>query len=213
MRKSVIGAAVWMLVMAAGSPAWGQVWGQFGGAGTIPSGSRQGGAYLLFSENTTGLLGQLRLSFYPNIDFGFAGGFTRLDYAGGDNTTVRLGTDLKVRVTQSLGRRLMATMAIGGILGVETGDDYSLLTVGPTLVLSRAFKSGMKTVEPYARVGIAITTYETDLEDETDVSLPLRFGVTSRLTPSLELVGELQVNVEDSVNDDLGFALGVNLPF
>lgn len=213
MRKYIIGVVAWVLALAGGTPAWGQVWGQFGGAETIAPGGHQGGAYLLMSENATGLLGQLRLSFYRDIDFGFSGGFTRQDYGGGNRTTLRMGADLKIRVADALGR-FPAKVALGGVLGVETGDEYSILTVGPTLVVSRAFAVGQGgSMTPFGRIGLAITTIDAGPLDDSDVSLPLHLGLEGRLNPTLGIVGELQLHLMDSINDDVGFALGVNLPF
>ena len=72
-----------------------QAFGQFTAAQTLPVNGHLAGGYIQSSSSQLGVLGQLRLSFYPGVDFGFQGGFSRHDYAGGDRTTLSLGTDLK----------------------------------------------------------------------------------------------------------------------
>src|SRR4029077_6858714 len=52
-------------------PAAAQVWGQYTSAETVPVNGHMFGGYLHASSNFLGLLAQLRLSFYPNVDFGF----------------------------------------------------------------------------------------------------------------------------------------------
>ena len=86
------------LALALPRAASAQVFGQFIGATPLPVNAHLFGAYLQSSENVLGLLGQLRLSFYPGVDFGFAGGFARQDFKGGNRTTLRLGTDHKYQV-------------------------------------------------------------------------------------------------------------------
>ena len=198
--------------LACHAPARAQVYGQFTGAETVPAGGRLFGAYALSSENVVGLLAQLRLSFYPNVDFGFHGGIARQDFVGGDRTTVRLGTGLKAKIADPTAG-LPVALAVGGDLAVETGDEFHVLTVGPTLVASRPFAIGSGGVTPYARIGLAITSIDVRSNRDTDISLPLRLGGDFRLTPQLGLAVELQLQWSDRFNDNVGLAAGVNLPF
>jgi hypothetical protein len=212
LKRLPVGALV-AIALAWSRLAHAQVYGQFIGAETVPAGGRLFGAYAFSSENVLGLLAQLRLSFYPNVDFGFHGGIARQDFVGGNRTTLRLGTGFKVKVSNANGQ-LPVDMAVGGDLGVETGDNFHLLTVGPTVVASRFFALGQNGgVTPYGRVGLAITNIDVGPLRETDVSVPLRLGGDFRVTPELRLALELQLQFGDIFNDNVGLAGGVNLPF
>ena len=205
-------AAWWCAGILLASPASAQTFGQYSGAETLPVNGRMFGAYLQSSENVFGLLGQLRLSFYPSVDFGFRGGFARQDFVGGNRTTVRMGADLKINVSHQSEQNPVA-LAVGGDLSVETGDDYSVLSVGPTVVASRDFGGSQISMTPYASVGLAFASVDIGGGSDTDVSVPVRLGGVFRTSPQLNFVAELQLHLWDSFNDDVGFAAGVNLPF
>lgn len=199
--------------LAGAGTARAQVFGQFTGAEVLPVNGRMFGAYAHNSENVAGLLAQLRLSFYPGMDFGFQGGIARQDFVSGDRTTIRLSSDLKVAV-RTPNEILPIAIAAGANLGVETGDDFSLLTLGPSVVASRNFTVGESAgIAPYAGLGLAFKRIDVGTLDDTDVSFPLRVGSEFRLAPQLKLLLELQFNLADSFNDDVGIALGANLPF
>ena len=202
-----------LVALALPGAAAAQVFGQFTGAQTLAPNLHMGGAYLQSSSSVLGLLGQLRLSFYPGVDFGFQGGFARQDFRGGNRTTLRLGADLKYQVTRPTANDPYA-IAIGGGLGVESGDHWNVLSVGPTLVGSRSFAgNGDLVFTPFVSVGLLFTNANIDPLNETDLSLPVRIGSEVRLNPQLSLTGELQLRLSDDLNDDVGFSIGVNSPF
>lgn len=210
MRLVPLALALSTLALAA--PAGAQVYGQFTGAATVPVGSRLFGGYVLSSENTLGMLAQLRLSFYPNVDFGFHGGIARQDFPAGDRTTIRLGTGMKVKLSDSTAA-LPLTLAIAGDLGIETGDDYNQLVVAPSIIVSRTFGTGSGALTPYARIGLAIARVDLGDVDDSDLSIPLRFGADFQVAQQLRLVAELQLNLSDSHGDDVGLGAGINIPF
>jgi len=194
-------------------PARAQTFGQFTSAEIIPTNGRLFGAYVVASENVASLLGHLRLSFYPGIDFGFQGGLSRQDFEAGDRTTLRLGTDLKIAVRQP-SESLPVSIAVGGGLSVETGDDFSVLSVGPTAVVSRAFATSERTaISPYVGVGIAFSNIDVGPTSDTDVSVPVRVGAEFGVMPGMSLMAELQFQLGDAFSDDFGFSAGVNMPF
>lgn len=196
--------------LIASRPASAQVYGQYTGAECVPMGGHLFGGYLHASRDFLGLLTQLRLSFYPNVDFGFHGGLTRISLTGGDITTLRVGSDIKFQITHAK----PVELALGGALGVETGDHLHLLTLGPTLVASHTFATGSGAgITPYAGVGLLFTNAEVQGREFTDFSMPFRLGAEARLAPEVRLTAELQLRTSDEVNDDIGFATGVNLPF
>jgi opacity protein-like surface antigen len=207
--------SVLVLLLAASAalvrPAAAQVWGQYTSAETVPVNGHLFGGYLHASNNFLGLLAQLRLSFYPNIDFGFQGGLTRISTsAGNDVTSLRIGTDLKALVAHT--PRL--DWSLGGALGVETGDNLHVLTVGPTVVASHTFGNASGGgVTPYAGAGLMFSNVEIEDRSFTDFSMPFRLGAEFRLAPEVRLCAELQLRASDEVNDDFGIVTGVNLPF
>jgi len=172
--------------------------------------SRLAGAYVDFSENAAGLLGQLRLSFYPNIDFGFQGGLSRLDTGSSTKTTLRLGGDVRFGAGKVL-TGFPLDLAIGAGLGVETGDEYTVLRFGPSVVASRAL--GNSPLTAYAGAMLCFASVDIADNNETDFSVPLRLGAELRAIPGVRVSAEIQLAVGDDFQDDVAFAAGVNLPF
>lgn len=190
-----------------------QTFGQFTGAEPLAVNARMFGAYVVASENVASLLAHLRLSFYPGVDFGFQGGIARQDYASGDRTNVRLGTDLKVAVRPQSDENPFA-ISMGGALSVETGDNFTILSLGPTLSISRSYPMGPQTaVTPYAGVGFAFSNIDVGIASDSDFSIPVHVGAETGLAPGVKLVTELQLHLADDFGDNFGFLGGVNLPF
>jgi len=212
--KIFLAAALAGAALLAGfSPARAQVYGQFTGARTIPVNGHVFGGYLAASKNAIGVLTQLRLSFYPNIDFGFQGGFNKVDFAGSDVTNLRLGTDVRMLVAQS-SESFPVDLAIDGGLGVETGDNIHILSLGPSAVASRDLKvGGSLAIVPYAGVSLLYSSLDIGDRSDTDVSFPLRFGTEFVASPELRVTAELQLLLDDEFNDDIVFTTGVNLAF
>lgn len=210
--KHACAAALLIAAIAVAPPARAQVYGQFTGAATLPVNGHQFGGYLTASESVLGGLAQLRLSFYPDIDFGFQGGLTRFDRgaAGSDLTTLRLGTDVRWQVKHR-GASSPVDATVGAALAVETGDDFKVVTLGPTLVASRPL--GGEALTPYAGLGLLFVSHDTFGVRDTDMSVPMRLGLEARVAPELKIVAEMQFFISDRYNDDVGFATGVNLPF
>ena len=211
--KRLVHALALALVLLAARGAHAQVSGQYTGAATLAPNSHLFGAYLDVSDNVVGLMAQLRLSFYPGIDFGFQGGPSRIDVGGSTKGTVRVGGDLKVAIPHA-GSRVPFDLAAGGCLGIETGDNFSLFSVGPTGVISRTFRPGQPGgVTPYASATLLFTNIDVGSLSETDFSVPLRFGADFEASPSLHIVGEVQVRAGDDFRDKTMFSIGVNSPF
>jgi hypothetical protein len=213
--KKVLAAMLLVAALGGSTPARAQVFGQFTSASIVPVNGHLFGAYLTASNNVFGGLAQLRLSFYPNVDFGFHGGLTRLDRGvlGADLTTLRLGTDLRWKVVES-GASTPVDIAVGGALGVETSDDFKVISVGPSVVVSRTLGVGTSGgIVPYGGMALNFSSRDAFGVEDSDVSVPLRFGFEAKLAQEFRIVAELQLFVADRYNDDVGFATGVNLPF
>ncbi len=214
MKKLALLAAV-AAALATGAPAHAQVFGQYVPAEILPVNSRLGGAFVDFSSHTTGLTGQLRLSFYPNVDFGFQGGFVRYEAGGGnDKSAVRLGADIRFGV-QKANDRVPVDIAVGGALGVTSGDQYHFLQLGPTVVASRtfAFSNSTSSIVPFAGAMLSFANVDIRGNSETDFSVPLRLGAELRAMAGVRLTGELDLRINDDFQDHTAFSLGVNLPF
>ncbi|HYM81108.1 MAG TPA: hypothetical protein VEY91_06820 [Candidatus Limnocylindria bacterium] len=209
--KHALAAALAALGLFA-TPARAQVFGQFVPADPLPVNGHMFGGYLHASESVVGLLAQLRMSFYPNMDFGFHGGLTRVDLAGSDKTTLRVGTDLKVQVAR-VDQGLPVDIAIGGALSLENGDDFNVLSLGPSIIASRPLNAGGTALVPYGSVGLFYSSLDIGTRDATDVAFPIRLGAEFRVASEFRIIGELQLLLEDEFNDDIGFVTGVNLPF
>jgi hypothetical protein len=213
--KRYLPALLVIAALAPASQARAQAFGQYTGATVTPVNGHMFGTYLNFSSHVVGGLSQLRLSFYPNLDFGFQGGLTRLEPGGiySARTTLRVGGDVRWQMT-SLTGSFPADLAVGASLGVETADQYKVLSMGPSFTASRTMGGADGAgYTPY--VGLALNFCSRDAlgVEDSDVSLPLRLGLVSRLTPDIHLMTELQLFIADRFNDDIGFSAGVNLPF
>ena len=213
MNPRLRAAAICAALLCTASPASAQVFGTFSSADILPMNSHQVGVYLNASDKTLGALSQLRLSLYPGVDFGFQGGLARVNFEGKDQVTLRLGTDLKVAVGHA-GEGFPFDIAVGGGLGVESSDDYHVLTIMPSAVASRPFPFGQGgSVSPYVGLGISFENVDASSTHETFVSFPLRIGGDVRVVPGLRVSAEFQIPIGDAFNQSFGVLTGVNLPF
>jgi len=213
--RSMLVAVLVAAALVTAGPARAQAFGQYMGAAVIPPDTRLLGAYLHLSDHTAGGLAQLRLSFYPNLDFGFQGGLMRLEPGGGysSRTTLRVGGDLRWQAAAS-STRLPVDLAVGASLGIETADQLKVITLGPTVVASRPLgESTSPALVPYAALSMLFSNRDAFGVNDTDLSLPLRLGLEARMAPEFRLVAELQLSIADRYNDDVAFVTGVNLPF
>jgi hypothetical protein len=212
--KHACAAALLIAAIAVAAPARAQVYGQFTGAATLPVNGHQFGGYINASQNVLGGLAQLRLSFYPDVDFGFQGGLTRFDRgaAGSDLTTLRLGTDVRWQLKHQ-GATSPVDATVGAALAVETGDDFKVVTLGPTFVVSRPVGGEAGALTPYAGLGLLFVSHDAFGIRDNDLSVPLRLGLDARVAPDFRIIAEMQLFISDRYNDDVGFSTGVNLPF
>ena len=190
-----------------------QVFGQWTGAEPVSMNSRLAGAYLSFTGSEATLLGQLRLSFYPNVDFGFQGGLGRVDVARATRTAVKLGSDIKGLVVRQ-NETNPFDVSLGAAIGVETAEDFTILSLGPSIVASRhVLLVNQQTLVPYVGATLLFSRLDQNHVNATDVSLPLRVGAEYRMNAGVRLVGELGIAFSDAIRDDLKFTLGANFPF
>jgi hypothetical protein len=214
--KKLLLLALFVTSLAPTPAARAQVFGQYTPAEILPVNARLGGAYVNFSKSDLGALGQLRLSFYPNIDFGFQGGLSRLDLLGASKTALRLGTDVRFGVAKATASRPVdVTVGVG--LGVETSDRYSVFRIGPSAVASHIFPfAGSSSVAPFVGTMLCFTSWDVnDMADKTgtDFSVPVRLGAELRAIPGTHITAELQLRLGDVFADRTAFSAGVDFPF
>jgi hypothetical protein len=193
------------------APALGQVYGSLANARVVPVNSRLGGGYVQFDKSSAALMGQLRLSFYPNLDFGFLGGLSRIDFGSNTRTSVRLGGDFRGQLaTQGAG--FPVDVLLGGALGVETADELTILSVGPQVTVSRALDLSGRWIG-YGGASLLLSRIEVSNQSDTDVSFPVRLGFEYDPNPYLRLLAEAQLAVSDEIKDDFAATFGVLFPF
>jgi hypothetical protein len=211
--KKLLLLTLFVASLAPAPAARAQVFGQYTPAEILPVNARLGGAYVNFSKDVVGALGQLRLSFYPNVDFGFQGGLARLDLGTTSKTSLRLGADVRFGVAKAAAGRPL-DLAVDAGLGVETSDQYSVFRIGPALVASHTFPfSGSSSVAPYAAAMLCFTSWDLDLKTGTDFSVPVRLGAELRATPGMRIMAEFQLRLGDDFDDRTAFSTGINFPF
>lgn len=208
---TMIAALAALTLATCATPVHAQVHGAFSEATVVPVNARLGGAYLGFDKSSATLSGQLRLSFYPNLDFGFQGGLSRIDVHNNTRTSVRLGGDFRGQLAKQ-GEAFPLNVALGGAIGVESADNFTILSVGPQLTVSRALGSTGRWVG-YANASLLISRFDVDNGSNNDTSLPLRFGMEFHPNPDLRLLAEAQLAVSDEVRDDMTITFGVLFPF
>lgn len=211
--KSIVFAALLAAGLVLAPAARAQAFGQYTPADILPPNGHMFGGYVDFSRNVTGLNGQLRMSFYPNVDFGFQGGLARVESRSTTRTAVRLGADLRFGALH-VADGAPVDLAVGGTIGITSSDDYDLLTLGPQAVVSRAFHlSGDAALVPYVGMLMAFHHVEIGTSSHADFAIPLRPGLEIRVMPGLRIVAEFEMRLWDEYQDDSSFSVGVNSPF
>jgi len=193
------------------APAGAQIHGALSEARVVPVNGRLGGTYLQFDQSSATLSGQLRLSFYPNLDFGFQGGLSRIDLGHNTRTSVRLGGDFRGQLATQ-GPAFPVNVSLGGAIGVESADNFTILSVGPQVVVSRSLDPTDKWVA-YGGASLLLSRFDVANVRDTDTSFPVRAGLEFRPNPDLRLIAEGQLAVSDAVRDDASFTIGVLFPF
>ena len=200
------------LVALVPASAVGGVFTQHGGSVPLAMNTHAVGGYLFSSDDQFGVQGDLRLSIYPNVDFGFQGGLSRLNRSSGDRGLLRFGTDVQAQVQFASGSPV--DLGIGGAFGVEIGDDFLVLTVGPEFRVSHAFPMGTSnSITPYAGLLIGFNRTDVASQDETEVTFPLRLGADLHTGSGFGFLMEFQVTKAHRYSDDFVFSAGARMPF
>ena len=206
---ALTGALLILLPIRSGA----QTFGQFNGGSVVPMNGKTLGGYLEFSGDTKALMGQLRLSFQPEMDFGFHGGVALYDTQGGDETAVRLGADFKARVAKQ-DAEFAVDIVLGAALSVETADDVNLFRIGPSVVVSRHMPSFESTkMQPYLGMQMLFSRQNVFDVDESGLMVPVDLGSEFQLGESLKLVAQVQFRIGNDFGDDVAFTTGITTDF
>ena len=219
MRRRILHALAAPLVLLAlamlpcARDARADTFGQYGSAQTLPVNGHSLGAQLEFGKSTIALMAQLRMSLYPDVDFGFQGGIAHYDLSGSDVTTARLGGDFRYQ-TAHFSRGAAVDFAIGAFIGLESGDRFGQLSIGPTAVVSRPVSiNGTERMIPYGSMQVRFAQFYLDGSSNNDVSFPLRVGSEFPIMTGVRAVAEIQFRVGDDFQDDVSYGFGANFDF
>jgi len=210
-KRSLAAAALALALACAASPALAQVYGIMNDAKVVPVNGHLGGGYLQFDKSSATLMGQLRLSLYPNMDFGFVGGLSRIDIENDNQTSVRLATDFRGQIANQTAD-FPVSITLGAAIALESADGFSLLSVGPTAAASRVLDQANQWTATFG-ASLLLSRSEINGDRNTDTSLPLRLGLQYAPNADLRIMSEAQLGVSDNIRDDFQFTIGVLFPF
>lgn len=198
-------------LLLAPTAAHAQVFGQWTSARVLDVNAHRFGGQVEFSKHAVGLLGDLRLSLYPDVDFGFQGGFTRLQLEGGNLATARLAADFRFQAMRASDTAPL-DLAFGAFIGLESGDRIGRLVVGPSAVASRGITiRGAERAIPYLGVQARYTQFEFHGIQRDDFSMPLRVGCQFPVMQGLRVSGEAQIRLGDDIDDHDALGIGVEI--
>jgi hypothetical protein len=113
-----------------------------------------------------------------------------------------------------MGSTFPLDLSVGGALGMEIGDDYLLLGVGPEFRLSRTLPLGRSSmITPYGSVLIAFNRTDVGTDDKVEASFPVRIGADLKTSTGLGFLMEFQLTEPHSFADDFMFSAGAKMPF
>lgn len=211
MKRPFVPSLALSLLVFWAAPALAQVHGALNEARVVPVNGRLGAGYLQFDKSSATLMGQLRLSFYPNLDFGFLGGLSRVDVGNDTQTSLRLAGDFRGQLAVQ-GTSFPVNLVLGGTVGVESADDFTILSVGPTVVVSRQLDAAGQWMG-YGGASLLLSRVEVNSVRDTDTSFPVRAGLEFLPNRDLRLLAEAQIAISDNIRDDFSFTLGALFPF
>ena len=160
--------------------------GEYTGATVTLVNGHTFGGYLNVSNHLAGGLTQLRMSLYPSRDFGFQGGLSRLGSGGGvDNPHHAARGRRRALADGEPDWKLPADLSLGASLGVETADDYKVVTLGP-VVHHEPRAGGRKRwrIRSLRGRGAQLRQPRCVRPAGHGRLVPLRLGLESRLSPS-----------------------------
>ncbi len=187
-----------------------QAFGQWRPATVLPMNSHVTGIQLEMSKHQIGPLVDLRLSLYPDVDFGFQGGLSRVQIEGSDVATARLGADFKWQTLKTSSGGPF-DMAIGAFIGLESGDRLGRLVVGPQLLASRGVTmQGKERMVPYLGLQARYAQFQYRSDPRNDFSVPLRLGIVFPIVQGFRVGAEAQLRLGDDIDDHNAFGVSAD---
>lgn len=211
--RSFVGLLVAALVGSWAVPASAQVFGQFTPAHPLAGGDNLFGVYLQFGDRADiGLLGQVRFTSSPKVNWGLQAGFA--DNDPGD-AAFEVGGDVRIGIHES-DDDFPLDLAFDGAIGLTIADEVTILELGPQLHYSHRFdlEDSDAALTPYGSLFLDINhaSFDSDFpgqgdNDDTDLDLVARFGLEWEATRKIQIIGEVEVG------RGTNFSTGVNVPF
>jgi hypothetical protein len=200
---------VLFLAIGAGS-ARANAFGQLIPASPLMGGNNLFGVHLLLGDRVddVGLLGQVRFSSSPKLDWGLQLGFTDAGDGG-----VMLGGDIRP-ILRRQDDEVPLDLAFDGGLGLTITDNVTVFELVPAIEGSHRFAMDSGgALSPYLGVGLDVNISSFDNNgngdnSDTNVDVVARFGLEWEVSSKFGIQGEFGVG--DPAND---FIMGVNVAF
>jgi hypothetical protein len=206
-----------VLVLLPISSGSAQFLGQLSAAPTLDKGDALWGTYLGVYDNAFALFGQFRYGVVTYVDLGLKLGMINYDPGlGNSRTGLTLGGDIKYWFME---KRSGDPLDISFGVGTEylSISDFNVLSLGGNVIASYPIDYyESKRVTPYGRLNVRWqrTTLDKPWADpekwnsgnsqSSDMNVALALGAELKLTETLNLVGELEID------DNVGFVAGIN---
>ena len=206
-----------ILVLFLASSGSAQFLGQLTAAPTLDKGDALWGGYLGVYDNAFSLFGQFRYGMVTYVDLGFKLGLINYDPGlGNSRTGLTLGGDIKYWFLEKhSGDPLDISFGVGTeYLNIS---DFNVFSLGGNVIASYPIDYyETKRVTPYGRLNVRWqrTTLDKPWADPekwnsgnshtSDMNVALALGAELKLTETLNLVGELEID------DNVGFVAGIN---
>ncbi len=208
--------AVGLLFMVSAAEA--QFTGQLSTARTLPAGKYDLGGYFGVYEDAFAFFGQFRGGAADHLDLGLKLGMISESggsHFPGDNTGVLLGGDLKYQLLNAMSKDPF-DLSIGMGLEFSAVSHFNIFSFGANFIGSYDFDlSGGRTISPYARLNLRGERQHIDIDipffregvTDNDFQVGLNAGASLKVSPSLQILGELQFD------ENFGFIGGVTYTF
>lgn len=172
----------------------------------IPGGDNLLGIYLLLGDQVDdiGILGQVRFTASPSLDWGL-----QLGFADAGDGALLLGGDIRPIFKQA-DPEFPLDLAFDAGIGLYIADSFTILSLVPVVEASHRFplEGSSGALSPYGSLGLDINNVSVDGGgDDTDVDIVARLGLEWEATQKLQLMTEI------GFGNGTDFTLGLNVPF
>jgi hypothetical protein len=202
--KTALSGVLLVLALLWPADAPGQVHAQLGPAAILDTDVRLG-VYGLAGDDQVGGIADARFLLTLGLDLGFQAGWRRFSNVDAGETVFDAGADLRMGLVKT-SDGAEYDLSAGGGFGVTSGDDLTMLTTAFQLCASRPlYTSAGREITPYAGAVLSIAHTRIDLPDEEDefsdpdLDIALRLGLSTDISESAAITGELQIREDPAV--------------